>query len=173
MALSYWDFLSPTDVQSAMTNTFQQQVAGHRAVAPAVNLAGPIKDALARHEQANQLALGQERLGLGARQTDLAAQRLALTRNQYQYEQGQMPWATGIGILGAATNIYGGLQRLQGADQARVQAGQQRDIYDRIMAESSISTKRMLQRTQELTDLYRTPPAGFTAANPAVPAAPL
>src|SRR5438105_2429226 len=114
MIASYFDLgTSNPALQKAAAQTLATQAKNHTAIAPQVDLSTAISQAMSNQRAGQQLALQQHQ---SDQQAAIAQGRLNLDTQKQAFDEGQLPWATVGGALGAAASLYGGYRSLQDSE---------------------------------------------------------
>ena len=157
---SFFDLVSPVDIQRAAAEAMPAQLAARRAVLPAVSLRGAFQAALQRQRLGQELVSGERRLGLrerelglGERRLGIEQRRIGLAEQQGDYEAGQLPFEIGTGVVSGATRLYGGYRALQEQEN---NAAFRKEYLDRLTTigrqgtENAVSLQAALRQLQSV-----------------------
>ena len=138
MLNSYFDLaMSPPNIQKAAAAPFARQQKERLAVLPAADLSDAAKTGMASRQAGQRLALDERRLALDA--------------EKQAYNQGQLPWTTAFGALGAAAQLYGGYRALEDAQEMRQLYAGTQAIRDRWLTEAQGSHDRWRAEVDQTT----------------------
>jgi hypothetical protein len=99
-------------------------------------------------ESQTQNRVAQQRLATGERQ-------IALAEDKQAFDEGQLPWATAAGALGAGVQLYGGYQALEDANAVKARLDKRDAIEQETLRQMTAATKATTDVTGQIARAYK------------------